>query len=304
MTVVAVVGPTASGKSDIAMRIATELGAAIVSVDSMQVYRDMNIGTAKPTPADLEAVPHHLIDMVDPEEPFTVGEFQREGRRVLEALAGSPVVIAGGSGLHFRSLVDPLEFPPHDRSVRHDIENLGHEAAVARLVDVDPEAGTHVDLANPRRVVRALEVYELTGETPTRRQASPASVAVREYTSEIAHVTVGVDPGDELEDRVVGRFDAMLDAGLLAEVTKLAPRLGETARAAVGYKQLLGVVDGSMELAAGRAEAIAATLGLAKRQRTFFRRDPRVHWVSWKNDPDARFRRVVAALEEAGAWTS
>ncbi|NNF69528.1 MAG: tRNA (adenosine(37)-N6)-dimethylallyltransferase MiaA [Acidimicrobiia bacterium] len=284
------------------MRLARHMAAPIVSVDSMQVYRAMDIGTAKPSAADQATVPHHLIDIVEPEDPFTVGEFQRAGRAVLASLEDA--VIAGGSGLHFRSLVDPLEFPPHDRAVRHDIEALGHQGAVAGLLAADPTAGDHIDLANPRRVGRALEVFRLTGETPTQRRQTPAAVAVRDYEPQIAHASIGIDPGELLRDRVVARFDAMLGAGLVDEVTRLAPRLGETARQAVGYKELLGVVDGSISLDDARAGAIGATLALAKRQRTYFRRDPRIRWIAWDDDSDVRYRRVVDVLEEAGVWTS
>lgn len=299
------VGPTASGKSAVALEIAESVGAEIVSADSMQVYRGMDIGTAKPSAADRERVVHHLVDVADPDTPFTVAEFQELGRAVLGDVAARnvPALIVGGSGLHFRSLVDPLEFPPSDPSVRASVEALKQADAVAALLEADPAAGDVVDLSNPRRVARALEVHRITGRTPTERLAGSRAAAVREFRSVMPIVVVGVDPGETLPGRVEARFDAMLEAGLLEEVTRLAPRLGVTASAAVGYRQLLPVVRGEWNIGRGRARAIHATRALARRQRTFFRRDPRVRWLEWDDESGSMAARAGAALEEAG-WTS
>jgi tRNA dimethylallyltransferase len=271
----------------------------------MQVYRGMDIGTAKPTAEQRAQVPHHLIDLVDPDEAFSVAEFQREGRRVLADLARRrvPVLIVGGSGLHFRALVDPLEFPPHDPEVRRAVETLAPAEAVAALLAADPGAGEHLDLANPRRVARALEVYRLTGLIPAARWASEGAAAVREYRPRLPVVALGNDPGDRLPGRVEARLDAMLAAGLLEEVRRLAPRLGRTAAQAVGYKELLPVIRGEASPGEGRARAVSATRALAGRQRTFFRGDRRVRWLEWHDDPAQRAAAARAALEEAG-WTS
>ncbi len=272
----------------------------------MQVYRGMDIGTAKPTPDDRRRIPHYLIDIADPAEEFTVAEFQREGRGVLAALAETsrPAVIAGGSGLHFRALVDPLTFAPHDPDVRARIDELPDDVAVNRLRSVDPSAGRYVDLANPRRVQRALEIYELSGATPSQRAASDEAAAVRAYRAQIPVRAVGFDPGGELEARIAARVDGMLARGLLDEVAALAPRLGRTARNAVGYRQLLEVVGGTATVEEGRREVVRATTALAKRQRTFFARDPRIRWLPWSPDPDERAAAAHRALEEAGSWTS
>ena len=271
----------------------------------MQVYRGMDIGTAKATAAERAAVTHHMIDVADPSQPYSVAEFQREGRGVLDAAAaaGKKVIIVGGSGLHFRALVDPLEFPPSDAIVRSGLEALDPQAARDRLLAADPGAATLVDLANPRRVVRALEVLELTGQVPTQRANTPAAGAVRRYESLHPVVALGLDPGAGLGERVERRFDAMLAAGLLDEVSGLAPRLGVTAAQGVGYRELLGVVAGEWDLATGRRRAVSATTALARRQRTFHRRDPRIRWLEWDDDPAPLVARAAAALEEAG-WTS
>jgi tRNA dimethylallyltransferase len=269
----------------------------------MQVYRGMDIGTAKPTAAERAAVPHHMIDLVDPSERFSVGRFQREGTAVLEGLSDDRVLVVGGSGLHFRSLVDPLEFPPSERGVKAEVEALERGDAVAALLAVDPGAPNHVDMANPRRVARALEVHRITGLTPSHRAGTPQAQAVRDYEPARPFVAVGVDPGGRLAARVERRLDAMLDAGLLDEVSGLQGQMGRTASSAVGYRQLLPVVRGDRTLAEGRSHTLSATTGLARRQRTYFRRDPRIRWVEWEDDADRRTDAVLGVLEEAG-WTS
>lgn len=288
-----------------ALAIAAEAGAEIVSVDSMQVYRGLDLGTAKPTAEQMTRVRHHLIDLADPAAVFSVAEFQRAGRETLAGLAKRrvPALIVGGSGLHFRALVDPLEFPPHDPEVRREVEALAPGQAVAALVAADPSAARWVDLANPRRVARALEVLRLTGLTPSARAAGDPAAAVRAYRPLLPVVAVGLDPGEALRARVEARFDAMLADGLLEEVRRLAPSLGPTAAQAVGYKELLPVVRGEATLGEGRSRAVAATWSLAGRQRTFFRRDPRLRWQEWDDDPARRAAAARTVFEEAG-WTS
>lgn len=271
----------------------------------MQVYRGMDIGTAKADTATRERIAHHLIDLVEPAIDFSVAEFQRRGRLALADLErrGVIAVICGGSGLHLRSLVDPLEFPPTDPSIRARLEARDAADSRRRLLAADPGAGEHVDLDNPRRVVRALEVMEITGLTPSDRSRSPAARAVREYTPLAPFVAVGIDPGERLRPRIEQRFDAMLAGGLLDEVQRLLPRLGRVARQAVGYKELIPVVTGDRSLEEGRAAAIAATAALAKRQRTFFRRDPRIEWISWEDDASRRVAAVIDHLAEVGTWS-
>ncbi len=278
----------------------------VVSVDSMQVYRGMDIGTAKPSLSDRTEVDYELVDVADPADEYTVADVQRDGRAALDraAAAGRPAIIAGGSGLHFRAIVDPMEVPPHDPAVRAEIRALPAADAVAELVGADPAVGAVVDLANPRRVERALEIVRLTGLTPTERAAHPDARRLAAYEPERPFVGVGVDPGDGLADRVRSRFRAMLDAGLLDEVASLAARLGPTARQAVGYKELLPVVAGDVSLADGTEAAVAATMALAKRQRTFFRRDPRLEWLPWSDDPAERWSALRYATDRVVSWTS
>jgi tRNA dimethylallyltransferase len=281
------------------MLLADRFGAEILSVDSMQVYRGMDIGTAKPTAADRAIVQHHMIDVAEPDDVFSVAEFQRLARAAIGecAAAETPVLVVGGSGLHFRSVVDPYEFGPTDESVRSRLEGIAPEAAVSRLLEQDPEAGQHVDLANPRRVIRALEELEISGR-PRR-----PSEDVKLYRSLHPFVGMGVDAGKQTGDRVSVRFDGMIAAGLLGEVEALAPRLGATAAQAAGYRELLDVVAGTSSLEEATKRAIEATRGLARRQRTFFRRDPRIRWLEWDDDPVVVADRAASVLEEAG-WNS
>jgi tRNA dimethylallyltransferase len=277
------------------VRVAEELGAPILSVDSMQVYRGMDIGTAKPSWSERERVRHYMIDVVEPEHPYTAAEFQREARTLIMSDRHPLLVIAGGSGLHFRSVVDPLNFPPHDRQVRSDMEAVADP--VDALLEVDPRAGEFVDLFNPRRVVRALEVWHLTGLTPSARSMAEEAMAVQEYAPLYEFTAVGLDPGEAIEARIVSRIEKMKDAGLLDEVARLRGRLGPSAAAAVGYRQLLPVLEGRLDEDDAWSQIRAETLALAKRQRTFFRRDPRIQWVPWEDTIDDRLATVRTALE-------
>ena len=288
------------------MALARSLGGEIVSADSMQVYRGMDIGTAKPTADERAEVPHHLIDIADPSEAYSVADYQRAGREVLAGLAATEraAVICGGSGLHFRSLVDPLEFPPTDEAMRQDLEQTPPVDLVAELIDADPDAAAVVDLANPRRVLRAVEIHRLTGVTPTERADDEAAAAVRDYVPVFPFTAIGIDPGDALRARVVERLERMVAAGWVEEAGRLAGRLGPTAAGAVGYAELAEVAAGRQSLAEAKASIVDASLSLAKRQRTFFRRDPRISWLAWHDEPDRIAQDAVASLEEAGAWTS
>ena len=298
------VGPTASGKSQLAEALAGDMDAQIVSVDSMQVYRGMDIGTAKPDTARRRRFSYHLVDLVDPADELTVAEYQAIGASVLDQMTADerPAVLAGGSGLHLRALVDPLEFPPTDDELRSRLEAVASRELLEELLEADPAAGDVVDLANPRRVLRAVEVYRLTGQTPSSRVRSPKATAVRGYAASRPFVGLGIDAGPDLERRATARLDAMLDDGLIEEITALSPMMGRTARKAVGYQQLLPVIAGDIPLEEGRQQTIRATVALAKRQRTFFRRDPRIHWIPWHHDPKERRQAAVSHLEES--WTS
>ena len=281
------------------MRIAGRLDAEILSVDSMQVYRGMDIGTAKPSLQDRQDVPHHMIDLVDPDREYSVADFQSKGRQVIEAIhaRGRAVLVVGGSGLHMRALLDPLEFPPYDAVIRGQVEAMEPGAASAELLQLDPAAGDHVDLANPRRVSRALEVAKLGAGLPSERAQRPEVRAVREYQPRIPFRGVMLDPGDGLATRARRRIDKMLKLGLEAEVAGLADRLGRTAAQAVGYKELLPVVRGEEHLSNGAADVLTNTLALARLQRTFFNRDPRLEPIPWVSVTDDRVQKVLEVFE-------
>jgi len=272
----------------------------------MQAYRGMDIGTAKPTRAEQARTPHHLIDIADPAHDLTVAAFQSAGRRVLDDLAGrdAQAVVVGGSGLHFRALVDPLDFPPADPLVRAEVDSMADSEAREALLAADLDAAAFVDLENPRRVQRALEILRLTGATPSRRARSADARAVRTYQPEYPFTAVGVDPGDAIERRVRARIEAMLDRGLLDEVRALAGKLGRNASQAVGYKELLAALTGASSLEDAVEDVVGSTMRLVKRQRTFFRRDPRITWISWDDDPEIRYTRARAVLQEGASWNS
>ncbi len=255
----------------------------------------MDIGTAKPTPVERAEVDHHMVDVVDREEDFTVAEFQEMGRAALETAPDALVV--GGSGLHFRSLLDPLEFPASDPAIRALVDALSDREAVDELLAADPQAPEFVDIANPRRVQRAVEILRMGGETPSARASSPSAVAVREYRPLKPFIGIGLDPGEGIRERIETRVDHMLAAGLIEEIRGLGERMGRNAAQAVGYKELIPVVAGQINLAEGRRAAVDATAALAKRQRTFFKRDPRIQWLPWSDDPEVRYEAALAVLE-------
>jgi len=306
VNLIAVLGPTAAGKSRFAEALAQRIEAEILSVDSMQVFRGMDIGTAKPAPEARNRYRYHMVDVADPSDEYTVARYQKEGRRALDD-AGErdvSVVIAGGSGLHFRSLVDPLEFPPTNPVLRRELEEKTDGELVDQLLRIDPSAGEVLDMANPRRVLRAVEIAIVTGAGPTERAGTDAARAVRDYRPVRAFTGLGIDPGTAIHERIARRFDAMLTAGLLAEVTSLAPEMGRTARQAVGYREMLRVVEGRTDRGTAREEAIRATVALVKRQRTYFRKDPRIRWIPWHHDVEQMVDEALEHHEEGSAWTS
>lgn len=294
---IAVLGPTAAGKTRVAIELAAMLDADIISVDSMQVYRRMDIGTAKPTILERGGIPHHMIDVADPSEEFSVAEFRTMGQDLLKARSGQSTVIAGGSGLHFRALVDPMSFAPTVPTVREMLEDRDLVGLVTDLESVDPEAGRHVALRNKRRVVRALEIYQLTGETPSSRAASAAASMIRRYEPEIEFDAFGIDPGEEIDRLIRTRLDSMRTGGLVDEVKALAPILGRTARAAVGYREVLDALDGKFTMDAAFKRIEANTRKLTRRQRTWFQRDPRIQWIPWSVEPSVLAKRIMEIIQ-------
>lgn len=293
-TLLALVGPTASGKSSIALTLAETFGCEIVSADSMTVYRRMDIGTAKPADKERERISHHLIDVVEPGESFSVARFQRLAREALTEIRAHnklPLVV-GGSGLYFRAAVDDLDFPPTDADVRARLEAEDSETLAARLKREDPEAATFVDLANRRRVVRALEVMEITG-----KPFSSFRDAWGRYTPAIV-AGLATDLS-VLDARIEQRLHEMLDHGLLDEVRGLIAegyRDALLSSQAIPYRQAVGLVEETMTMEEFFEQAARATRRLARRQLSWFRRDPRIRWF----DGD-QSERVAA---EVGAYYS
>jgi tRNA dimethylallyltransferase len=272
--VAALVGPTAAGKTAVSLRVAELLDAEIVSVDSMQVYRGMDVGTAKPSAAEMQRVPHHLVDLRDPSYELTVAEYQQLGRAAIEEIArrGRLPLLVGGSGLYFRALVDDLAFPPRSDEVRRELEAEAEALAAAalyeRLREVDPVAAARIEPANVRRIVRALEVVELTGGRFSD------NVTWDRYESRYGLAVAGLErERDDLHRRIDERVAAMLEAGLAEEAEAVrAAGPGRTARQALGYRQLWTDPPGGAE------EIARATRRFARRQLAWFKADPRVRW--------------------------
>ena len=289
-------GPTAAGKSELGLALARSLGGDVVNADSMQVYRGMDLGTAKLTVAERGGVAHHLLDRWDVGHPVTVAEFQREARAVIDRLAaaGRPAAVVGGSGLYVRAVLDDLDFPGTDEAVRRRLEDelatLGSAELHERLRARDPVAAGRILPSNGRRVVRALEVGEMTGRPYAA--ALPAPRYVRPA------VQIGLDvPRGVLDRRIAERVDRMWAAGLVEEVRGLAEhglREARTASRALGYAQVLRFLDGGLTEEEARAETVRATRRFARRQDSWFRRDARVHWLRW-DDPDLVHRAAAVA---------
>ncbi|MBU7600281.1 tRNA (adenosine(37)-N6)-dimethylallyltransferase MiaA [Streptomyces sp. P38-E01] len=283
--VIAVVGPTAAGKSDLGVALARTLGGEVVNVDSMQLYRGMDIGTAKLSESERRNVPHHLLDVWDVSVTASVAEYQTLARERIDALLadGRTPVLVGGSGLYLRAAIDALEFPGTDPLVRarleEELDRLGPGALHARLAAVDPAAGEAILPSNGRRIVRALEVVEITGR-PFTAHLPPTDERREVYRT----LQIGVDVArPELDERIAVRVDRMWEAGLVAEVEALEQqglREGVTASRALGYQQVLRALAGEYTLEEARAETVRATKRFARRQDTWFRRDERVHWLS------------------------
>jgi tRNA dimethylallyltransferase len=294
--VVAVVGSTAAGKTGLSLDLAERLGGEIVNTDAMQVYRGMDIGTAKLPLEQRRGIAHHLLDLLDVREPATVAEFQVRARAVVEDCRSRGVtpVLVGGSALYTRAVLDRFEFPGTDAALRADLEaelgRVGAEAMHARLADVDPVAAAGILPGNSRRVVRALEVVELTGRPFT------ASLPAREYVYERT-VQVGVRiPRPVLDARIEQRVKDMWDAGLVDEVRRLAAtglREGRTASRALGYQQVLAHLDGELSEQEAFERTVSGTRRFARRQEAWFGKDERVVWVDW-DDPNRVDRTVEA----------
>jgi tRNA dimethylallyltransferase len=278
----AIIGPTAAGKTEASIELAERLEAEILAIDSMLVYRGMDIGTAKPTPAERTRVPHHLIDVADPHEPFSVARFQSMARDAVEGIraAGRRPLLVGGSGLYFRAVVDDLVFPGTDPDIRGmleaEAEALGSARMHARLAVADPAAARKVEPRNVRRTVRALEVAALTG-----RRFSEFAEAWERYPPGRVHAAgMRLDPA-VLGRRVEARVHRMVEDGLADEVRALLDRGLDrllTSSQAIGYLEMADHLRGRISLEEAIHRTVRRTKALARRQMAWFRRDPRIIW--------------------------
>lgn len=299
---VAIVGPTGSGKSEAALAVASELGGEVVNVDSMQLYRGMDIGTAKLPESERKGIPHHLFDIWDVTQPASVAEYGQRAVAAVEDIAsrGHTPVLVGGSMMYAQSVLDEWDFPPTDPEVRAkweaELQRIGVEALHAHLASVDPDAARIIETRDPRRTVRALEVIELTGK-PFAASQPPKDRPAR-WNATIIGLNA---PADWLNPRLEQRVDQMFTLGLVDEVKALQARglrRESTAGQAIGYAQVLDYLQGELTVEEAREQTIIGTRRYARRQRSWFRRDPRIHWVE-AQDPHA-IEEVLTLAREAG----
>ncbi|MGH3914733.1 MAG: tRNA (adenosine(37)-N6)-dimethylallyltransferase MiaA [Pseudonocardiaceae bacterium] len=280
---VAVIGPTATGKSDLAVDLATMLGGEVVNADAMQLYRGMDIGTAKLSPAQRRGVPHHLLDTLDVTETASVAVYQAQARTIVEELlaAGRVPVLAGGSGLYLQAVLDDLNFPGTDPQVRAGLEaelvECGATVLHNRLQRLDPMAADRILPSNGRRLVRALEVIQITG-----RPFSAALPSAGPARYDAVHIGLDADPVT-LDTRIEARVGRMFTGGLVEEVRELLAqglRQGRTASRALGYQHVLAALDVGTDPASAAEPTVRATRRLVRRQRSWFRRDSRIRWLN------------------------
>jgi tRNA dimethylallyltransferase len=302
--IVGVVGPTATGKSELALDLAESLGAHVVNADASQLYQGMDIGTAKVPVSQRRGIPHHQLDVLEVRQEASVAAYQVAARAdiaAIQALGAHPVLV-GGSGLYVRAALDVLEIPPTDALVRARLEaqaaEVGTQAMLARLVTLDPVAARAIEPRNLRRIVRALEVIELTGRPfsaslPTRQLVQPT-------------VLVGLRmPRADLDTRIEARVTRMWEDGLLGEVRRLEAqglREGRTASRALGYAQALAQLDGELDERVAQQQTAALTRRFARRQESWFFADPRVQWLDARDTDrvSQALAIVTAAVRDNG----
>lgn len=301
--VVSIVGPTASGKTGLGIAIARRLAergerAEIVNADAYQMYRGMDIGTAKPTAEEQAAVPHHLIDIIDPDDTMTVARFQQLARRTITELQSHGIrpILVGGSGLYARAAIDDISFPGTDPKIRERLERREREEGAGVLFEElrakDPQAAARMDPRNPRRTIRALEVIELTGR--------PYSATLPRYRYVVASVQIGLDlDRADLDRRIDIRTAQMREAGFLDEARRLRPHMGLTASRALGYQQMFDLLDDLWDERDAWADVAQKTKRLARKQMGWFGRDPRIHWLQALNP--ALVDNAMAIIDHADA---
>jgi tRNA dimethylallyltransferase len=299
MNIIVVVGPTAAGKSDLAVELALRLGGEVVNADSMQLYRGMDVGTAKLGMAERRGVPHHLLDIWKVTQTASVADYQRLARETIARIheRGRVPLLVGGSGLYVRAVIDDLDFPGTDPSLRARLESeladVGPAVLHARLAERDPAAAASILPSNGRRIVRALEVIEMTGRLFSA--SMPSYDDAKEYATQLGLAV----PRPELDERIAVRVERMWSAGLVEEVRRLEAhglREGLTASRALGYAQVLRFLSGEWSEEAAREETVRATRRFARRQESWFRRDPRVRWIAY-DAPVERAMDTISACD-------
>ena len=304
--IICIAGPTASGKTALAVELAKKLGGEVVSCDSMYVYRRMNIGTAKPSQDEMQGIVHHMIDVCEPTEDFSVSRYTDMATPIVDDILsrGKTAIIAGGTGLYMDSLIRGNDFAPvpatgHREILEAQLEQDGVDALLARLQEIDPEAAEKSQ-GNPRRIIRALEVYLETGETITAHNRRTQEIAPR-----YRPLWLGLDfySRQALYDRINMRVEIMLQQGLMEEIRQLLasgiPK-NATAMQAIGYKEFVDALDGKISIQEAAAQVQQSSRRYAKRQLTWFRRNPEIHWLTRQPNDDfdeiLRKARQVAAI--------
>ena len=302
---IAIVGATATGKSELGMALAEALPGEIVNADALQVYRGFDIGTAKPGPEERARVPHHLIDILDPHERWSAGEFARRAREAADGIRerGRAPIVVGGSGLYLRALFEGISpIPPGDPEVRSELrrrlEEEGLPALAAELARADPETAARLGAGDTQRVLRALEVALVSGR--------PLSSWIKEQpfgTQRVDAVRIGLTlPRTVLYDRIAGRVARMVELGWVEEVARLLARgldPGLPAFQAIGYRQIVRHLEGEWSLEQAIGETVKATRRFAKRQETWFRREPDVTWFS-AQDFNRRIFLILEHVKRSG----
>lgn len=280
MKVIAIVGPTAVGKTSLSLEIAEKLSAEIINADAMQIYKGMDIGTAKLALSERRGITHHQIDVLDPEEEASVSAYQKQTREIINDLLNKKVqpMLVGGSGLYVNSVLEDLEFPGTNLEIRAKYEEILEEQGVEVLYEmlerIDKEAAQNILPNNARKIVRALEVNELTGNNFNAKLPEPSPV--------FSDVRIALDmPRDLLDARIAERVHQMFKDGFVEEVKSLEPKLrkGKTALRALGYSQVLSLLNGEITEQEAITLTINATKKFARRQLSWFRRDPLIHWL-------------------------
>ena len=286
--VIVIVGPTASGKTAISIELAKKINGEIVSADSMQIYKKMDIGTAKPTEEEKENIKHYMIDIIEPNEAFNVAKYKEMAQKAIDEIIskGKTPIVIGGTGLYINTLINGIEFKEieTDKTYREQLEKEAKENGIdivyKKLQEIDPEAAKNIDKNNIRRVIRALEIYKLTGKTKT--QLDKESIKEVQYDYKIFGM---LWEREELYDRINKRIDIMIENGLIDEVKELTPKykISNTAMQGIGYKEVIEYLENKISIEDMKEKLKMETRRYAKRQITWFKKDKRITWISPKN---------------------